>query len=113
MRLLGPLVALALSVIPSVTGAGDVTLTLEADRFSPRTVTLKGGDRLVVANPSTETHFVWAHAGDYAFDFRATAENGWTHRPGDRRGIVVHTPGRYRLGCALHKDMHAVVIVEE
>jgi plastocyanin len=58
-------------------------------------------------------HFVWGHGGGYAFDFRATDSNAVSHKPGDSLGIVMNVPGRYRLGCALHGDMRAVVIVEE
>jgi plastocyanin len=113
MKMRGPLLALALLGAPAATGAGDVALTIEGRRFGAETVTLKRGDRLVVANRSPESHFIWGHAGDYAFDFRATDSNTMTHRPGDRLGIPMHFPGRYRLGCALHQGMSAVVIVEE
>jgi plastocyanin len=113
MRLLAPLLALMLVGAPAATGAADFVVTLDGERFSPATVTLKRGDRLVIVNPSPENHFVWAHSGGYAFDFRATDSNVMTHKPGDRLGIVMHIPGTYRLGCALHEGMHAVVIVEE
>ncbi len=113
MRLAVSLVALILLGLPAATDAADVVLTLDGERFSPDRATLKRGDRLVVVNRSPENHFVWAHSGDYAFDFRATDSNAASHRPGERLGIVMNIPGRYRLGCALHKAMTAVVVVEE
>lgn len=113
MRVLVPLLASILVGLPAATDAADAVLTLEGESFSPGTLTLKRGDRLVVVNQSTETHSIWAHSGNYAFDFRATDSNVMTHKPGDRLGVTMNIPGKYRLGCALHGNMKAVVIVEE
>ncbi len=107
------LLCLALLGLSVASHAGETRLTIDGTRFTSDTVKLKRGDRLVVVNQSQENHFIWGHATDYAFDFRSTDENVATHKPGDSLGITMNIPGRYRLGCALHKDMHAIVIVEE
>jgi plastocyanin len=107
------LLALAL-LSPAVAGhAGDVGLTIDGTKFGTDTVKLKRGDRLVVANHSQESHFIWGHAGSYAFDFRSTDSNVATHKPGETHGITMNVPGRYHVGCALHQGMRATVIVEE
>jgi plastocyanin len=114
MRQLVPVLVLALVGWPAATArAGDVALTIEGRKFSAPAVTLKRGDRLVVANQSQENHFIYGHSGGYAFDYRATDSNTATHKPGERYGIPLHIPGKYRLGCALHPGMNATVTVEE
>jgi plastocyanin len=114
MRRLAPFLALALVGRPAATTrAGDVALTIDGQQFSAAAVTMKRGDRLVVANRSQESHFIYGHSGSYAFDYRATDSNAATHKPGERYGIPLHIPGKYRLGCALHPGMSATVTVEE
>jgi plastocyanin len=114
MRRLAPLLALALAGwSAATTHAGDVALSIDGQKFSAATVTMKRGDRLVVANQSRENHFIYGHSGGYAFDYRATESNAATHKPGERHGIPMHVPGKYRLSCALHPGMTATVTVEE
>jgi plastocyanin len=114
MRRLTPFLVLALLGWPAVTTrAADVALTIDGQKFSAAAVTMKRGDRLVVANQSQENHFIYGHSGGYAFDYRATESNAATHKPGERYGIPLHIPGKYRLGCALHPAMNATVTVEE
>src|SRR5262249_19193768 len=48
--------------MPAATDAADVVLTLDGESFSPGMVKLKRGDKLVVVNPSSESHFIWAHS---------------------------------------------------
>jgi plastocyanin len=106
--------ALALVGWPvATTRAGDVALSIDGQKFSAASVTMKRGDRLVVANQSQDSHFIYGHSGGYAFDFRATDSNVATHKPGERHGIPLHIPGKYRLSCALHPGMNATVTVEE
>ena len=113
MRFLRLVLALALVGVPTAIGAADGVLNIDGRKFAPETIKLKKGDRLVVANRSQENHSVWGHAGDYAFDFRATDNNLLTHRAGETHAIPMQIPGKYRIGCALHQGMKAVVIVEE
>jgi plastocyanin len=97
----------------ATTRAGDVALSIDGQKFSAASVTMKRGDRLVVANQSQEDHFIYGHSGGYAFDYRATDSNVATHKPGERHGIPLHIAGKYRLSCALHPGMTATVTVEE
>ena len=113
MRSLRVLLVLALLGIPGALGAADGVLTIDGRKFGADTLKIKKGDRLVVANRSQEEHSVWGHAGDYAFDFRATDNNNLTHKAGETHAITMNIPGRYRIGCALHQGMKAVVVVEE
>jgi plastocyanin len=114
MRRLAPFLVLALLGWPvATTRAADVALAIDGQKFSAPSVTMKRGDRLVVANQSQESHFIYGHSGGYAFDYRATQSNAATHKPGERHGIPLHIPGTYRLSCALHPGMQATVTVEE
>jgi len=114
MKIRTALFSLTLLILPAAGGhAGDAKLTIDGTRFTAETITLKKGDRLVVDNQSKDTHFVWGHAGSYAFDFRSTEVNTLTHKPGDSHAVVMNIPGTYRLGCALHKGMAATVVVKE
>jgi plastocyanin len=116
MRRRAPELILALALVgwpAAPTRAGDVALAIDGRKFSAASVTMKRGDRLVVANQSPEDHFIYGHSGGYAFDYRATDSNVATHKPGERHGIPLHIPGKYRLSCALHPEMTATVTVEE
>lgn len=105
----------ALLLAPGPARAASKTLVIDGTTFSAGTVTLKKGDRLTVVNRSGLRHFVWGHSGDLAFDLRAASDsdNQQSHRPGESRSITLTRPGRYRLGCALHQNMNAWIVVEE
>jgi hypothetical protein len=74
---------------------------------------MRAGDRLVVANHTNEKQWIWGQSGDWAFDYRSTKENNWTHEPGQSLGIILKSPGIYRIGNAFDGKMHAAVTVEQ
>jgi plastocyanin len=113
MRLSSALLVLSLAVVASAGQAADVVLNVEDGGFVPDTVKMRVGDRLVVINKSGKKQWVWGQGGDYAFDFRSTAENNWTHDSGQSLGIVLRFPGKYRIGNAADGTMHATALVEQ
>jgi hypothetical protein len=114
MRMLAAalLSSLLLALAPAAQAA-DVVLNVEDGKFRPEAAKMRVGDRLVVANRSDKRLSIWGHAGDWAFDYRATQENGWTHEPGQSLGVVLNIPGKYRIGNSLDGKMRATVIVEQ
>src|SRR5260370_14332952 len=104
--------SLLLAVAPAAQAA-DVVLNVEDGKFGPDTVKMRAGDRLVVANRTGKKQWIWGEGGDWAFDYRATPENNWTHEPGQSLGIVLKFPGKYRIGNSFDGRMHAAVIVEQ
>lgn len=112
MRLRPALLLLALFLpTPSILWAADVTVTITDKGFTPDTVTMRVGDRLVVTNRTNKKQWIWSQGGNYAFDYRATAENNWTHEPNQSFGIVIPFAGKYRVGNAFDGTMHAGVTV--
>jgi plastocyanin len=112
MRILAALLA-SLLAFASTAQAADVVLNLEDGKFAPDTVKMRVGDKLVVANRTNKRQWIWGQGGDWAFDYRATEDNNWTHEPGQSLGIVLKFPGKYRIGNSFDGKMHAAVIVEQ
>jgi plastocyanin len=98
------MVALA-GVLPAWAGGSRArthTVTMEGMRFSPETLTVKRGDRVVWVNKDFAPHTATA-AG--AFDSRSVAANtSWTH--------VATRRGRYDYLCTLHPMMKGTLVVE-
>lgn len=97
--------------LPTVAQAADKLLAVEDGRFDPETLQMNERDRLVVTNNTQKNAFVWGLSQKYAFDFRATKEDRWTHEPGQSLGIVLNTPGEYFIGNSYDGKAHATVIV--
>lgn len=113
MRIRLALFCLLLLAASPPTQAADAVLSIEDGKFSPDTVSMRVGDRLVVANRTDKRQWIWGQGGDWAFDYRATADNNLTHEPGQSLGIVLNIPGKYRIGNSFDGKMHATVIVEQ
>ena len=113
MRIPAALMCALLLAVPAAAQAADAVLNVEDGKFTPDTVKMRVGDRLVVANRTAKRQSIWGQGGDWAFDYRATPENLWTHEPGQSLGIVLKIPGKYRIGNSSDGRMHATVIVEQ
>ena len=113
MRIPAALLSSLLLAVAPVAQAADVVLNVEDGKFSPDSVRMRVGDRLVVANRTTKRQWIWGQGGDWAFDYRATPENTWTHEPGQSLGIVLKFPGWYRIGNSFDGKMLAAVTVEQ
>lgn len=100
-----------LLALPNLAEAADKLLAVEDGKFTPDTVLMNKGDRLVVTNNTQTKPFVWGLSRDYSFDFRATKEDSWTHDPGQSLAIVLNKPGKYFIGNSYDGKMHATVIV--
>ena len=102
-----------LLAVPAAAQAADAVLNVEDGKFTPDTVKMRVGDRLVVTNRTAKKQWIWGQGGDWAFDYRATPENTWTHEPGQSLGIVLKFPGKYRIGNSFDGKMQATAIVEQ
>ena len=111
MRLCTALLILAFLFAPASLRAADVVVAIEAKGFVPEAAAMHVGDRLVVVNRTDKKQYIWGQGGNYAFDFLSTAENGWTHEPGQLLGIVIPFAGNYRIGNAVDGQMHAAIVV--
>lgn len=100
-----------LLALPNFARAADKLLAVEDGKFNPETLLMNKGDRLVVTNNTQRKPFIWGLSRDYAFDFRATKEDSWTHDPGRSLGIVLNKPGKYLIGNTYDGKMHATVVV--
>ena len=110
MQLRAALFSLMLAV-PHLAQAADKLLAVEDGKFTPETLLMNKGDRLVVTNETQKKPFIWGMSRDYSFDFRATQEDSWTHEPGQSLGIVLNAPGKYFIGNSYDGKMHATVTV--
>ena len=111
MRLCTALLVSAFLFAPASLRAADVVVAIEAKGFVPEAAAMHVGDRLVVVNRTNKKQYIWSQGGNYAFNFLSTAENGWTHEPGQLLGIVIPFAGNYRIGNALDGQMHAAITV--
>ena len=100
--------ALALLVL-GVAGSGAAaaapqahTVTIENMRFTPQTLTVRRGDRVVWINKDLFSHTATAPR---VFDSKSIAPDAsWTH--------VAGRAGRYDYLCILHPTMKATLVVE-
>ena len=78
------------------------TVVMENMQFSPQTVTVKRGERVVWTNKDLVPHTATAAK---VFDSRNVAPNAsWSY--------VARKPGRYDYVCTLHPTMKATLVVE-
>jgi len=82
--------------------AASHTVTIEGMQFSPSTLTVHRGDRIVWVNKDLVPHTATAPK---VFDSRSLAPSAsWAY--------VARRPGRYEYLCTLHPTMKATLVVE-
>jgi plastocyanin len=78
------------------------TITIEGMQFSPQTLTVKRGDRVVWVNKDLVPHTATAAK---VFDSRSMPPKAsWSY--------VARKPGRYNYVCTLHPTMKGTLVVE-
>lgn len=93
---------LAAAPVARAAGAKTHEVVIENMQFTPATVTVKRGERVVWVNKDLFPHTVTAPKG---FDSKPIAANAqWTYAPAK--------PGRYDYVCTLHPTMKGVLVVE-
>jgi len=102
-RCLLSLAALLLAAaLPLAARAATHTITIEGMKFSPETVTVKAGDRIVWQNKDVVPHTATAKG---VFDSGAIAVGkSWSH--------AAPKPGRYDYVCTFHPGMKATLVVQ-
>jgi plastocyanin len=97
-------IALALACAsPSTAAPQTHTVTIDAMRFVPQTLTVRRGDRVVWVNKDLFPHTATATSG--TFDSGSIASNAsWTY--------VAREPGRHAYLCSLHTTMTATLTVQ-
>src|SRR5215472_10598808 len=95
-----------LLALANLAQAADQLLSVEDGKFTPETLLMKKGNRLVVTNDTQKKPFIWGLSRNYSFDFRATKEDSWTHEPGQSLGVVLKQPGKYFIGNSYDGKMH-------
>lgn len=89
--------------LPAVAAPRTHTVTIEGTSFSPQTITVKRGDRVVWKNKDPFPHT--ATSTDKAFDSGNIDEGkSWTY--------VAAKSGTFDYVCTLHPTMKAKLIVE-
>jgi plastocyanin len=84
--------------------AGDMAVTIDNFVFTPDTVTVPKGTRLVWTNRDDIPHLVVSAQRPPLFKSAALDT-------GDSFAMVFDTPGRYEYYCGLHPHMQGVVVV--
>jgi plastocyanin len=93
---------LAPMLLPVMANAATHTVTIENMQFSPATITVHPGDRIVWRNTDLVPHTATARG---RFDSGAIAPgHSWTH--------VAPPPGRYDYVCTFHPGMKATLVVQ-
>lgn len=102
-RRLLPVFALVLAAaLPLAARAATHTITIEGMKFSPETVTVKAGDRLVWNNKDIVPHTATAKG---VFDSGSIAPGkSWSH--------AAPKPGTYDYVCTFHPGMKATLVVK-
>lgn len=96
-------VAAACVAVAGSTAAATHTVTIEQMRFSPDTLVVRRGDRVVWVNKDLVAHTATA---DRVFDSRDIAAGAsWSH-------VVNERTGHYDYVCRLHPTMKATLTVE-
>ncbi len=92
---------IAALAIPAVAAPASHTVVIEGTRFSPETLTVARGDRVVWVNKDPFPHTATA-AG--AFDSKSIGPGAsWTYR--------ANKPGTFDYGCSFHPTMKATLTV--
>ena len=90
------------AALPFAVRAETHTITIEAMKFSPATVTVKAGDRIVWNNKDVVPHTATAKG---AFDSGSIAVGkSWSH--------AAPKPGKYDYVCTFHPGMKATLVVQ-
>lgn len=102
-RRLLPVAALLLAAaLPVAARAATHTITIEGMKFSPATLTVKAGDRIVWDNKDVVPHTATARG---VFDSGAIAVGkSWSH--------VAPKAGKYDYVCTFHPGMKATLVVQ-
>jgi plastocyanin len=96
-------VALALGgALPAGAAPQTHTVTIDAMRFVPETLTVRRGDRVVWVNKDLFPHTATASAG--TFDSGSIAPNAWWT-------YVAREPGSHGYLCSLHTTMTGTLTV--
>ena len=90
----------------------NVTLKLSNGAITPASATIQPGDNLVIVNDTKTRQFVWGQRTNYAFDYRKTPDDTFTHEPGQSLAIALTLPGVYKIGAIADPHMRATVTVE-
>jgi len=98
-----PLAVLALAFAAGAFAApAKHTVTIEAVKYDPPTLTVRQGDTVTWINKDPYPHTVTAKG---AFDSKEIgADRKWTY--------VARKPGRYDYICTLHPNMKGTLVVE-
>ena len=92
----------AACALPGWCAAATHTVTIEGMKFSPATVTVKKGDKVVWQNKDMVPHTATAKG---RFDSGSIAQGkSWSH--------AMSKAGRYDYICNFHPGMKATVVVE-
>jgi plastocyanin len=101
-RSLPLLLLLLAAALPFAVRAETHTITIEGMKFSPATVTVKAGDRIVWNNKDVVPHTATAKG---AFDSGSIAVGkSWSH--------AAPKPGKYDYVCTFHPGMKATLVVQ-
>jgi len=102
-RRLFPVCALVLAAaLPLAARAATHTITIEGMKFSPETVTVKAGDRIVWNNKDVVPHTATAKG---VLDSGAIAVGkSWSH--------AAPKAGKYDYVCTFHPGMKATLVVQ-
>jgi len=103
-RIAAVAVAFALTgAMPVDAAATTHTVTMEGTSFSPQTLTVKRGDRIVWVNRDPFPHTATSKAA--GFDSRSiAAQKSWRH--------IARKPGTFPYVCTFHPTMTGTLVVQ-
>ena len=85
--------------------AGDSTVSMSGNQFSPRTLTITAGSTVTFTN--TGGHTVTEGSGGTAADDPIVDEGG-----GSDVEVTFDEPGTYSITCRIHPDMNMTITVQ-
>lgn len=91
--------------VPAAGVAAEFTVTQKGHQFTPQTLAVKKGDKVIFVNDDDRTHNVYSTSEGNTFDLKA-------QRPGARGEFVFVNAGTVEVKCAIHPTMKLVVTVE-
>lgn len=92
------------SVLAAEAAAGRVQVAIRHFAFSPKTLTVDAGTRVVWTNQDEEPHTVTSAGGRFASS--AALDTG------DRHAVTFSRPGTYAYYCSIHPMMVGTVVVK-
>lgn len=99
------MIAAALLLSASASRAEDFLVTQSNKTFTPETLTIKRGDRVVFVNNDTVTHNMYSDTEGSEFNLGA-------QKPGEKTGIRLTVPGTVEVQCEIHPQMHLEIEVK-